>query len=81
MDLSPEVQSKVDTFKEKLQCSDDELMNLLIETFESSQAPKKKHLTATLPPSSYPSPGSPNDIYNRFGIKKYSTADLRNIMR
>lgn len=81
MDLSPEIQSKFEAFKEKLQCSDDELMNLLIETFESSQAPKKKYVTATLAPRSYPEPGSPNDIRNRLGVKNYSIADLRNIMR
>ncbi len=80
MDLSPEIQSKFDAFKEKLQCSDDELMSLLIETFESSQAPKKKYTTATLPPS-YPQPGSPNHIRSLLGIKNYSIGELRNIMK
>lgn len=47
MDLSPENQSKVDALKEKLQCSDDELVKLLIENFESSQVPKKHVSGAT----------------------------------
>jgi hypothetical protein len=81
MDLSPEIQSKFDAFKEKLQCSDDELMNLLIETFESSQSPKKKYTAVAFAPRSYPAPGSANDIRHRLGIKNYSIADLRNIMR
>ena len=81
MDLSPEIQSKIDAFKEKLQCSDDELMSLLIETFESSQSPKKKYTAVAFAPCSYPRPGSPNDIRNMLGIKNYSIADLRNIMR
>ena len=43
-------------------------------------ATQRRHFTTTLPPS-YPTPGSANDILHRLGVKNYSIADLRNIMR
>jgi hypothetical protein len=43
-------------------------------------ATQRGHFTTTLPPS-YPRPGSQNDIFHRLGVRHYSAAELRNIMK